>query len=416
MKFNKSIELHKRTKEIIPVCSQVFSKGYKYFPLNVAPQYIDHAKGCYVWDMDGNKYLDYIMGLCAVTLGYNYTPVDKAIKNQLKKGISFSLCNKLETELAEILRSIIPCAEMSRFFKTGSEATSAAIRLARAYTNRDHIAYCGYHGWHDWIAGSTDRKFGVPESTIKLIHKFTYNDIHSLENILNFESCAAIIMEPIVSKMPQGLFLHHVRNLADKHKCILIFDEIVTGFRIGLSGAQGYFGVTPDLATFGKGMANGMPMGCVVGHKTIMNEFNNVMVSSTFGGELLSIAASIATINEMRKKDVFGHISSIGKQLMSDIRNLGVEVNGYPGRFVYELPDNSPETRTLFMQYMIEKGILIHPTLAINLCYSHSNWDIGKASLSFKESLEELKYAISKKEVKSSLKGNAIEMAFRRLD
>ena len=396
--------------------TQTFSKGYKYFPIGIAPQYIDRGKGAYIWDVDNNRFTDYIMSLCPITLGYHYPAVDRAIKKQLDKGIIFSLSSPLEIELSELLRDIIPCAEMTRFFKTGSEATQAAIRLARAYTNREDIAYCGYHGWHSWYACTTDRDKGTLPIEKQLMHKFEYNNIESLEKILDEFACAAIIMEPIVSHMPTNNFLQKVRELATKHKAVLIFDEIVTGFRIDLHGAQGYFGVTPDLATFGKGMANGMPLNCIVGKKELMNEFENVMVSGTFCGELLSIAASIATIHEMIKRNVVLHFRDIGMNLRSGLMTLGLNVNGYPARFIYDLPDNSPEVRTLFMQEMIERGQLIHPTLALNLCYSHTMNDINRFLDSFNESLLNVRRAITVGNTKELLYGDAIEMAFRRTD
>jgi len=412
MNFKNSLYYHNKAEKLIPVRTQTFSKGYKYFPPYVAPQYIDRGKGAYVWDVDDNKFTDYVLSLCPITLGYHYPVVDRAIKKQLDKGIIFSLSSPLEIELAELLRHIIPCAEMTRFFKTGSEATQAAIRIARAYTNREHIAFCGYHGWHDWIAGSTDRKSGISNCITTLIHKFEYNNIASLESILRDYDCAAIIMEPIVSQMPKDLFLQQIRELANRYKCVLIFDEIVTGFRIAINGAQGYFNVKPDLATFGKGMANGMPIACVCGCEPLMKEFERCMISSTFAGDLLSIAASIATINEMMKKDTISHIQKVGSFLMNNI-----SASGYPARFIYSLPDESPESRTYFMQQMIMYGQLIHPTLAVNLCYSHTEKDIENFFYAFQISSIDLMRVLSMGNIKEKLKGgNVIEMAFRRTD
>src|SRR3990167_3237082 len=213
MLFKKSIGYYTRAKDLIPVRTQVFSKGYKYFPIGIAPQYVESAKGATIKDVDGNTFTDYITSLCPITLGYHYPAVDKAIKKQLDKGIIFSLSSQLEIELSELLYSLIPSTEMVRFFKTGSEACSAAIRIARSYTGREHIASFGYHGWHSDFAITTDRKYGIPKHLESLIHVFNYNNIQSLEDILNRYECAAIIMEPIVSHMPKGLFLHEVKNI-----------------------------------------------------------------------------------------------------------------------------------------------------------------------------------------------------------
>ncbi|MBI2113060.1 MAG: aminotransferase class III-fold pyridoxal phosphate-dependent enzyme, partial [Candidatus Wildermuthbacteria bacterium] len=260
MKFTASAKFFKEVSKIIPLASQTFSKSYlQYVPEN-SPLFITHGKGAYVWDVDGNKYLDFVNGLLPVVLGYQYKKVDEAVKDQLKKGITFSLPSPLEYQLAKKLTQLIPCAQMVRFGKNGSDATAGAVRLARAVTKRDRIASCGYHGWQDWYIGLNPKNAGVPQAVKNLVHKFEYNNIQSLEQLVKKYpgEFAAVIMEPMTFSKPQDRFLHRVKTIAHANGALLIFDEIITGFRFGLGGAQEYFRVIPDLATFGKSMANGM--------------------------------------------------------------------------------------------------------------------------------------------------------------
>jgi len=275
----------KRAEITIPLGSQTFSKSRTQYPVGVSPLYISRAKGATVRDLDGNSYVDLVNALASITLGYRNRGVDTAIRNQLRKGISFSLPGKLEAEVSEKLVDMIPSAEMVRFGKNGSDATSAAIRISRAYTGRDHVAVCGYHGWQDWFIGSTTRNKGVPKPVSELTHSFKYNDAESLESILVNYQVAAVILEPMNVSFPNEGFLLRVKELAKKHGAVLIFDETITGFRLSAGGAQELFNVNPDLSTFGKGMANGMPLSAIVGRSEIMKEMENVFFSGTFGGE-----------------------------------------------------------------------------------------------------------------------------------
>src|SRR3989344_9502750 len=271
-KFTKSNKLLKKIGAKIPLASQTFSKSHLQYIQGCSPLFATRAKGARIWDVDGNEYIDFISGLLPVILGYRYRVVDDAIKRQLKAGIIFSLSSPLEYELAQLLIKHIPAAEMVRFGKNGSDVTAGAVRLARAVTGREHIAYAGYHGWHDWYIGATTRSLGVPKSTRELTHKFEYNNLASLEKIFADHpgTVAAVIMEPEGAVAPEKNFLNDVRELAHKNGALLIFDEIITGFRWSLGGAQKYYGVTPDLSSFGKSMANGMPISALVGTKKYM--------------------------------------------------------------------------------------------------------------------------------------------------
>ncbi|MCL6648799.1 MAG: aminotransferase class III-fold pyridoxal phosphate-dependent enzyme, partial [Chloroflexi bacterium] len=260
--LERSLALKARAARRIPTLAQTFSKAPTQFVQGVAPVYLERGAGSHVWDVDGNEYIDYPMALGPVILGHNEPAVTAAAIAQLERGIAFSLPHPLELELAELLVEVIPCAEMVRFGKNGSDATSGAIRAARALTGRDLIACCGYHGWQDWFIGTTSRSRGVPAAVRALTRVFRYNDLASLEQVFAEHpgQVAAVILEPVGVVPPQPGFLEGVRELAHRHGALLIFDEVVTGFRLALGGAQQLFGVTPDLACFGKALGNGFPV------------------------------------------------------------------------------------------------------------------------------------------------------------
>jgi len=306
MNFTQSTHYLKQAKKIIPLASQTFSKSYLQYPPGVSPVAIDHAQGAYAYDIDGNCYLDMVNSLAAIILGYCDPDVNEAVKKQLDKGTIFSLPSPVELEVSQLLVDIVPCAEMVRFGKNASDATTASIRLSRAKTGKDRIAVCGYHGWHDWYIGTTTRSAGVPKSVTELTDSFVYNDIASLASLFekNKNQYAAVILEPMNAQWPQHDFLKNVQALCKEQGVILIFDETVTGFRYGLSGAQGLFNVEPDLCVLGKGMANGFPLSAVVGKAEIMQGFEDIFFSTTFGGETLSLAAAKATILKLIKNTI----------------------------------------------------------------------------------------------------------------
>ena len=314
--------LLKRALETTPLGSQTFSKSLTQYPRGVSPFFIKKGKGAEVWDVDGNEYIDFVNSLAAVTLGYCDADVDQAVQDQMQNGVTFSLPHTLEIELSEKLIDIIPCAEKVRFAKNGTDATSASIRIARAYTGKEHIAVCGYHGWQDWYIGSTSRDLGVPKAVKALTHKFEYNNIESLERIFQQNELACLIMEPMNVEYPQNNFLEKVKELVHNNNALLIFDETITGFRYSLGGAQELFNVIPDLATFGKGMANGYPLSAVVGSDKVMKKVEDIFFSGTFGGETLSLAAANAIIDKYKKVKVIKHFSEIGSYLLEQLNQL----------------------------------------------------------------------------------------------
>ncbi len=395
MRYKRSEEMLERALKSIPLGSQTFSKSKTQYPLGVSPYFITKGAGSRVWDIDGNEYIDFINSLAAITLGYNDPDVTAAVRGQLDDGIIFSLPHPLETEVAEKLIEMVPCAEMVRFGKNGSDATSGAIRLARAFTGREHVAVCGYHGWQDWYIGSTARNLGVPVATRRLTHSFNYNDIDSLNAI--FKRCrstlAAVIMEPMNVAEPENGFLESVRELAHKNGALFIFDETVTGFRFANGGAQEYFGVTPDLATFGKGLANGYPVSAVAGRADIMKLMEEVFFSFTFGGETLSLTAALATMKKMEREPVIETIWSQGakakKGLTAMIEKHGLsDVLSVKGKDCWSFlifKDTETysqwEIKTLFLQEMFAKGILTIGTH--NMSYAHSDADIEKLTSAY---------------------------------
>jgi glutamate-1-semialdehyde 2,1-aminomutase len=389
-RYDKSEKFLKRALKTVPLGSQTFSKSKTQLPIGISPFFAEKAKGAYLWDVDGNKYVDFVNSLAAITLGYNDKKVTKEVKKQLKKGTIFSLSHELEFKVAEKICEMVPCAEQVRFGKNGSDATTGAIRLARAYTKKEHVLVCGYHGWQDWYIGSTTRNDGVPKATQELTHTFTYNDIKSLEEKITKlkGNIAAVIMEPVNISPPKDNFLEKVKTLTHKEGAVLIFDETVTGFRYSNGGAQEFFGVTPDLATFGKGLANGYAVSAIAGKKEIMKLMEEIFFSFTFGGETLSLAAAHATLKTLQKKPVISTIFENGKYLIEHLDALILEydfnnfisVRGYPcwSFLVMNSIDfaTSEELKTLFMQIMFENGVLILGTH--NLSFSHSKKDIDK--------------------------------------
>jgi glutamate-1-semialdehyde 2,1-aminomutase len=268
-RYKESSSFHSQVKNIIPGASQTFSKSSTQYPVGISPLFAEKAKGAYVWDIDNNRYLDLVNSLAAITLGYRNRTVDRSVKKQLKKGSIFSLPGKLEAEVAEQIINLVPSAEQVRFGKNGTDATTAAIRIARAYTGRDDVAVCGYHGWQDWYIGSTSRNKGVPESVSNHTHTFKYNDFESLKevNAACPNGLAAVILEPMNSDWPAPGWLESIRNFCDQNGAILIFDETITGFRFKAGGAQEEFNVLPDLTTLGKGIANGFPLSAITGKR-----------------------------------------------------------------------------------------------------------------------------------------------------
>ena len=412
-----------RAEKTIPLGSQTFSKSRTQYPVGISPLYIERAKGCEVWDIDGNRYVDLVSSLASVTLGYNDQSVNKAVRKQLKKGVSFSLPGKLEAEVAELICEMVPSAEMVRFGKNGSDATSAAIRLARAYTRKDHIAVCGYHGWQDWYIGSTTRNKGVPNAISNLTHTFPYNDLDSLRALLESNTeIACVIMEPMNVAFPAQGYLEGVRELTKRFGVILVFDETITGFRFSKGGAQEYFKVLPDLSTFGKGIANGFPLSAIVGKREIMLEMEEIFFSGTFGGELLSLAASKVVLELVLKNGVCNQLTEIGQDLVKkveeivDYHNLKkvLHFSGHPSwKFLnWNATEefSAPAIRNLFLQEIFEAGVLVINSHNINLKHEQ---EMKKIANAYEHSLGVVSQAIKNGNLSSISKVPPLEPLFK---
>jgi len=420
--YKKSEQLLDRALKSIPLASQTFSKSLTQYPRGVSPFFIEKGKGSKVWDVDGNEYIDFVNSLAAVTLGYCDKDVDEAVQEQMKSGVTFSLPHKLEMEVAEKLIEIIPCAEKVRFAKNGTDATSAAIRIARAYTGKEHIAVCGYHGWQDWYIGSTTRDLGVPQSVKELTHKFEYNNIESLEKIFQEQKLACVIMEPMNIEYPKDDFLKGVKELAHKNNALFIFDETITGFRYSLGGAQELFGVTPDLATFGKGMTNGYPLSAVVGSNKVMQKVEDIFFSGTFGGETLSLAAASKIIDKYKKEQVIEHFSEVGSYLLEKLnqlindKNLGdiFRTSGHPSWSFLHIKEqekyNTFEIKTFFLQEMFKRGIL---TLGShNISFSHTKEIVDQLLDVYTEVLPMVKENIKNQTLLENIQGDVLQPLF----
>ncbi|NMB82517.1 MAG: aminotransferase class III-fold pyridoxal phosphate-dependent enzyme [Ignavibacteria bacterium] len=422
--IEKSDEFYNRALGLIPSVTQTLAKGPTQWIKGVAPKYLVKGKGSHVWDVDGNEYIDYMMGVGPLSLGYAYPKVDEAIRKQLEDGITFSMMHPLEVEVAEMIREVIPNAEAVRYSKTGADATSAAVRLARAYTGKNKILCCGYHGWHDWYIAVTARNLGIPEAVQAISYTFNYNDIDSVKNSID-DDVAAIILEPVVFHEPKDNFLHNLANLCNEKGIVLIFDEMWTGFRMALGGAQEYFGITPDLATYSKAVANGMPISILAGKKEIMSLADeDIFFYTTFGGEALSLAATKATIEELRDKNVPKFLSEQGAKLKNGYNSLAEKLGmnytkaiGYNWRSMATFDEKAGDPllqKSLMQQEMIKRGILwqgFH-----NMSFSHSDADVDYTLKALEESLTILKKAVEQNKLKESLHGEPVQPVFRKVD
>lgn len=379
---SRSWELYDRACEIIPMGTQTHSKAPREALRGSEPCFIERGDGCRLWDLDGNEYLDLRCALGPMTLGYRYPAVEQAVREQLEKGTVFSYPTSLEVEVAERLVELIPCAESVRFLRTGGEAMSAAMKLARAYTGRDRVLMCGYHGWLSTMATT-----GVPEA-VKSVHTpMAWGDLQAYEDILTADGDHVAALSVAYSYSVgdnAGEFLGALRELADRFGCVLIFDEIVTGFRLANGGSQERFGVTPDLAVFAKGMANGWPVSTYLGRREIMETVRTAIISSTYGGEATGLAAARACLDVYRSEDVIGHLEARGKELVDGL-NTAFQAVGAPAE-VLGLPmcptmtwRDSPTTKggdlaVRFSGEWLQRGVISYSVMYVN--YSHTAEDL----------------------------------------
>jgi len=422
--YARSQSMLDRAERVIPLGAQTFSKSKTQLPPGAAPLFVTHGDGGRVFDVDGNEYVDFINALLPNVLGYRDPDVDLAIRRQLTRGISFSLPTELEAQLAERLIKHIPCAEMVRFGKNGTDATSAAIRLARAATRRDRVMVCGYHGWQDWYIGTTSRNLGVPAAVSALSHTVPYGNLPAVETMLAKHpgEFAAMIIEPAGTVEPPSGYLQALKDLLHRHKTLLIFDEVITGFRWSIGGAQAYYGVTPDLSSFGKAMGNGMPISAIVGPAHIMRLMEEVFFSGTFGGEALSLAAAIATIDKIERAKVTQQLWQVGGDLKAraseKIADAGLDsVISLAGTGPWAIlaykdhPNASKEAiKTFFLREMIAAGVLINSSH--NVCFAHTEADIAHVLNAYDHALPLLREAIDRGDIERRLGNQVIRPVF----
>jgi glutamate-1-semialdehyde 2,1-aminomutase len=428
--------LRERARQLIPAGCHTYSKGDDQFPAS-APAFIAKGLGSHCWDLEGREYVDWGMGLRSVILGHAYPRVLDAVKTQLELGSNFTRPSPLEVELAELMVDLIPSAQMVKFAKNGSDVTSGAVRLARAYTGRDLVARSrdtGFFSFNDWFIGSTPMSAGVPKAVQDLTLSFDFNDLPGLERLFaeHPSQIACVILEPGTGTGPAPGYLEAVRDLTHRHGAILVFDEIISGFRWHVGGAQTYYGVTPDLSTFGKAMGNGFSVSALVGRRDILelgglnhSQPRVFLLSATHGAETHELAAAIATISELKDRDAIAHIWKMGAMLQDGFnttaREMGVEqwlsLDGpacspyLTARDTSGLP--SLPLRTLFLQETIAAGVLI-PWIAI--CFSHTPADVAQTLEASRKALVVCRQALEAGDVTRFLNGHVVKPVFRKFN
>src|SRR5262245_20424343 len=435
MRFDRSIELRKRAHRLIPAGAHTYSKGDDQFP-ELAPGFICRGRGSHVWDVDGNEFIDWGMGLRSVVLGHAYEPVLQVVREQLALGVNFTRPSPLEVELAELIIDTIPCAEMVKFAKNGSDVTTAAVKLARAFTGRDLVVRCQDHPFfsvHDWFIGDTVCYSGVPEETRRLTKRFAFNDLASLEKVFaEFPGqIACVITEPAARDEPAAGFLEEVKRTCHRNGALFILDEIITGFRWHVGGAQTYYGVTPDLATFGKAIGNGFSCSVLAGRRDVVQlgglEHDRprvFLLSTTHGGETHGLAAAKRTIEEFRTQPVTDHLWRTGQGLMDGFNNAATKLGiadrvrmvGVPCSPVcsFEIGGKpSPPLQTLFQQEMIASGVLI-PWIAPS--FSHAPADVERTVDAFERALEKVAQALIAGTTDGLLIGRPTRPVFRQFN
>lgn len=431
--MNKNEEYGKKAHLLIPAGAHTYSRTDEVFPAN-APRVIEKSKGVYTWDVDGNKFIDYGMACRSVTVGYNYDRISKAAIEQIYNGNTATKASKIEVEAAEAMCELFPWVEMVKFAKNGSTVTSAAIKLARAYTGRKYVARCREHAffsYDDWFIGSTVMNAGVPREIQDLTLQFSFNDIESVRTLFeNYKGeIAALIMEPCDTEEPRDNFLQEVRKLCTQYGVVYILDEMITGFRWDLQGACKYYGVEPDLVTFGKGMANGFSVAALGGKRDIMDlggltpgKERVFLISTTHGAEMSSLGALVETIKVYKELNVPDHIWKMGTKLVNGMHEIAKEYS-LQEHFYIEGADCSPNLvicdkdkkpsfayRTVFCQELIKNGILM-PYIAV--AYEHKQEEIDATLEAARKAMKVYAEALND-DVNKYIIGNVIKPVFRK--
>jgi glutamate-1-semialdehyde aminotransferase len=424
-RLGESARLLERARALIPGASQTVSKGPTQWAQGVAPSFVARARGVTVWDVDGNEYLDFPMALGPVILGHAHPVVNEAIARQLEDGITYTLPHRLEVEVAERIAELVPGAERVRFGKTGSDATSAAVRVARAVTGRDHVTVMGYHGWHDWYVGATSRRRGVPNAVTELIQTVQFGDLDGLRAMLEARpgEVACVVLEPVGLREPHEGELQAICDLTREHGALVVFDEVISGFRLAPGGAQERYGVVPDLACFGKALGNGMPVSALAGRAQYMDVLGEVFFSGTHGGEALSLAAVQATLDVMRDEPVHEHLWALGGVLQDGLRERiaahdlddVVTASGAAPWTLVTVREPHPDAdglpaKTLLQQELLRRGVLFNGSNFI--AYAHTEPDIARALAAYDEAFGVLAKALPD-DLDTFLEGPPVARVFR---
>ncbi|MEU1115960.1 MULTISPECIES: glutamate-1-semialdehyde 2,1-aminomutase [unclassified Streptomyces] len=415
LRLPKSRALNERLHALVPGGAHTYAKGDDQYPEHLAPV-ISHGRGAHVWDVDGNRYIEYGSGLRSVSLGHAHPRVVEAVRRELDRGSNFVRPSVVEVEAAERFLATVPTAEMVKFAKNGSDATTAAVRLARAATGRARVALCGDHPFFsvdDWFIGTTPMSAGVPAATDELTVTFPYGDLAATEELLTRyrDEVACLILEPATHTEPPPGYLAGLRELADRHGCVLIFDEMITGFRWSEAGAQGLYGVVPDLSTFGKALGNGCAVSALAGRRELMERggFRHsrervFLLSTTHGAETHSLAAAMAVQAVYVEEGVTAHLHALGDRLAAGVREAAagmgvadhVVVRGRASNLVFATLDAegrpSQEYRTLFLRRLLEGGVLA-PSFVVSSALTEADIDhtvetVAQACAAYRKALD----------------------------
>ena len=433
--MGKGQKLYSKAKQIVAGGNMLLSKRPEMFLPEQWPSYFSKSKGCEVWDLDGKKYIDTLMMPGTNSLGYNYEEIDEAVKETINSGNMSTLNAPEEVELTERLVELHPWADMARFARSGVEANSVAIRLARAASGKDNVAFCGYHGWHDWYLASnlSDSKgldghllpgldpHGVPKNLKDSVHPFEYNNFDKLEELVKTKNIGVVIMEVYRNKEPENNFLHRVRKLANEHNIVLVFDECTSGFRKNFGGLHKLYDVEPDVAMFGKALGNGYAVTAVLGKREVMQAAEKSFISSTFWTERIGSSAALATLKAMDKEKSWEKITSMGEEInkewikLSQEYELPITISGLAALTTFTFKSkNALAYKTLITQEMLKKGYLA--ATAVYVCTAHTPEIIKTYLENLKPLFQTIKECEEGRDIMTLLEGPIAHGGFKRLN
>ena len=433
--MGKGQKLYSKAKQIVAGGNMLLSKRPEMFLPEQWPSYFSKSKGCEVWDLDGKKYIDTLMMPGTNSLGYNYEEIDEAVKETINSGNMSTLNAPEEVELTERLVELHPWADMARFARSGGEANSVAIRLARAASGKDNVAFCGYHGWHDWYLASnlSDSKgldghllpgldpHGVPKNLKDSVHPFEYNNFDKLEELVKTKNIGVVKMEVYRNKEPENNFLHRVRKLANEHNIVLVFDECTSGFRKNFGGLHKLYDVEPDVAMFGKALGNGYAVTAVLGKREVMQAAEKSFISSTFWTERIGSSAALATLKAMDKEKSWEKITSMGEEInnewikLSQEYELPITISGLAALTTFTFKSkNALAYKTLITQEMLKKGYLA--ATAVYVCTAHTPEIIKTYLENLKPLFQTIKECEEGRDIMTLLEGPIAHGGFKRLN